>query len=253
MNSFAIRTPRKMGRLWRWTSRSRMDCSIQVTRRVPPRKSSIVAAQPFQFLTNNGGLIMAEEAVHKGVVVQVKSTDDPDVLHMVGSTEVKDADGDIIRVKGWDLKRYKNNPVIMWAHNYALPPIGKAVKIHKNVEQLQLEFWIRFSKDEFAQRIKGLYDEGIMKMSSVGFIVKERTALERNKDADPDEPVGWEFRKQELLELSCVPIGSNPEALARAISKGVTGEELKGLLYTVEHPEAMKSEIIELDEATIED
>src|SRR5687768_15281202 len=86
MNSFAIRTPRKMGRLWRWTSRSRMDCSIQVTRRVPPRKSSIVAAQPFQFLTNNGGLIMAEEAVHKGVVVQVKSTDDPDVLHMVGST-----------------------------------------------------------------------------------------------------------------------------------------------------------------------
>src|SRR5688572_32466802 len=42
----------------------------------------------------------------------------------VASDESTDAMGDVIRVKGWDLKRFKLNPVLLWAHDDSLPPVG---------------------------------------------------------------------------------------------------------------------------------
>ena len=47
--------------------------------------------------------------------------------------------------------------------------------------------------------------------------------------------VGYEYTKQELLEVSCVPIGMNPEALARAglapVELGRIGHLIAGLVH----------------------
>jgi len=50
---------------------------------------------------------------------------------------------------------------------------------------------------------------------------KEPTPL---KDADGNSTGGVEFNGQELLELSCVPVPANSNALARAVTKGVISE-----------------------------
>lgn len=188
---------------------------------------------------------------NKDMALAIDKTDDPDILHMVGSTEAKDADGDIIRVKGWDLSRYKQNPVFMFGHNYQMPPIGIAVKVVKNAKDKVLEFWIKFSKDEFAQRIKALYDEGVMRMSSVGFKPDMKKAKrlppEPGEEEMPEWTRGWEFNGQTLLELSAVPIGSNPEALARAVTKGIaTVEQLHALGLDASEGESIDA--FEIDE-----
>ena len=41
----------------------------------------------------------------------------------IASTSDIDRDDEVIEVTGWDLKNFKKNPVIMWAHNYSNPPI----------------------------------------------------------------------------------------------------------------------------------
>jgi hypothetical protein len=42
------------------------------------------------------------------------------------STGAVDRDNDTIAPDGWDLKDYKKNPVVLWAHNPSIPPIGKS-------------------------------------------------------------------------------------------------------------------------------
>ena len=44
------------------------------------------------------------------------------------SDETVDRMGDIIKVGGWDLKSYKQNPVVLWSHDGSrVPPIGRSV------------------------------------------------------------------------------------------------------------------------------
>ena len=46
------------------------------------------------------------------------------------STTAIDHDGDIVSPEGVNLSVYVKNPVVMWAHNYSQPPIGKAKEIN---------------------------------------------------------------------------------------------------------------------------
>nr|WP_282599866.1 HK97 family phage prohead protease [Paenibacillus dendritiformis] len=57
-----------------------------------------------------------------------------------------------------------------------------------------------------------LYKGGFMKATSVGFPVKE---------FEPRQGGGTLYKKQELLELSAVPVPANPEALKFAKSIGL--------------------------------
>ena len=70
-----------------------------------------------------------------------------------------------------------------------------------------------------------LYRGGFLNAVSVGFL-----PLEEPKplyDAD-GHMVGNEFTKQELLEISSVPVPANPSCLSKAIQKGIlTPEQAK--------------------------
>jgi hypothetical protein len=77
----------------------------------------------------------------------------------------------------------------------------------------------KFAPTAKAQEIRQLYDAGIIKATSVGFIEKERE--------------GNLITKAELLEFSFVSVPANPYALALAMAKEFSVNELvtKGILF----------------------
>jgi len=152
----------------------------------------------------------------KAEIVSKKIKADEGIVDaIVGSSNVLDRIGDIIDQAGWKLQNYKKtNPVILWGHNQKeeRPPIGKALKVwiqDKGEESAKLMFKVQFDlQDNFAKEIFRKVKDGFINTVSVGFLPMEWELM------DEDDPFsGRKYIKQELLELSFVPIPANPEAL----------------------------------------
>jgi len=133
------------------------------------------------------------------------------------STADMDRDGEVIDVSGWDLKNFKKNPVIMFAHDYRTLPIGRATKI--GIREGKLVNNVEFPPEgtyEFADIVERLVGAGFLKTESVGFMPKKW------EDGDGGEKTPRRtYTKQELLEISIVPVPSNPNALMNAVKEGV--------------------------------
>jgi len=121
-------------------------------------------------------------------------------FEVIASTEGMDRDGEVILVTAWDLKRFNENPVVLFGHDYWSFPIGAVTSIE--IVDGKLVAKGVFARTEQGQIARQLYDDGILKAVSVGFIVKNR---EGNK-----------ITEAELLELSFVPVPSNADALSLA-------------------------------------
>lgn len=150
----------------------------------------------------------------------VKNIDaDKRQVEFIISTASEDRYGDKVEVKGWDLKNYKANPVVLFGHMGNIPPIGKTVKIWKTKDALMAvaEFMPR-DISAFAHSIFRMYEEGYLRATSVGFRAKQYDLI---LDNDGDWTGGVHFLKQELLEFSAVPIPANPDALIAARQKGI--------------------------------
>lgn len=143
----------------------------------------------------------------KDVVLAVTRApgDAPGVIRFTASTGAEDRDGDTVAPDGWELSNFLANPVFLWAHRYDRPPIGKAVQITTGNSALVIDVQFDMA-DEFAAAMHRKYSEGYLNAVSVGF---------RPKAGAPrmDHPYGMAFTEQELLELSAVPVPSNPQAL----------------------------------------
>ena len=156
-----------------------------------------------KFLKENthGGKVSPQVEVFKSIDVQ------KDSFHWVMSTFDTDRDFEKVDPKGWNLKNYLANPVILWSHDYTIPAIGYAENVKA---ETVLEGDIVFNDKEFdefgwsiGQRVKA----GALRCGSVGFIAEEVEFLEA-KDRECD----LIFRKQELLEFSICCVPANPFA-----------------------------------------
>ena len=154
----------------------------------------------------------------------------------IASTADQDRDGEVIDVAGWDLKNFKKNPVIMFAHDYRTLPIGKATKI--GVRDGKLMNVVEFPPEgtyEFADTVQRLVDAGYLKTESVGFIPKKW------EDGDGGEKAPRRtYTKQELLEISIVPVPSNPNALMNAVKEGVITQKQFKSITELEEKETPK-------------
>lgn len=136
----------------------------------------------------------------------------------VGSDETEDSYGDIVRADGWDLRRYKKNPIVLFGHDARLP-IGISRKVA--VESKRLVHTIKLAAEgtsEFIDTLAKLMDQKIVRAVSVGFAPTKDPEVRRDKDGNF---LGFDFVGQELHELSVVSIPANPNALALAKSWGV--------------------------------
>jgi HK97 family phage prohead protease len=161
----------------------------------------------------------------------VKKVSDKDGMlsSVIGSDATVDRYGEIIDQTTWDLKSFKKNPVILWAHNLTMgedrPPIGKAVNVE--VKAGKLLFDIQFDmKDPFAADIWRKYKEKFLNAFSVGFI-SHKVEL-----ADGNEPPI--LKDNELLELSAVPVPANPAALQSLRAKSFAPRDFKTMVDEVE-------------------
>jgi HK97 family phage prohead protease len=153
-----------------------------------------------------------------------------------------DRDNEIIDVNGWDLKNFKKNPVIMYAHDYSTLPIGKATRI--GVKDNKLVNVVEFPPEgtyEFADTVQRLVDTGYLKTQSVGFVPKTW------EDGNGKEgSANRTYTKQELLEISIVPVPSNPNALRNAVKEGViTQKQLEGITKVEKKAKTSQEEIID--------
>lgn len=121
---------------------------------------------------------------------------------MVVSKEVADRDWETVKIAGIDLKSYKKNPVVLLDHSYKVENIvWKTTKIKVEDNSLVADFV--FASTPNGILAEKLYNEGLLKTSSIWFIVKQRNSQ--------DFAI---IEKSELLEWSLVAVPCNPEALS---------------------------------------
>ena len=122
-----------------------------------------------------------------------------------------DRDGERVDPAGWDLKAFKKNPVVQWAHDHKIPAIGKVVAPRVKDGELTGKIIFDSDNDEFARLIEGKVKGGIINTGSVGF---RSIAVELTEDKAKED--AWLIhRKQELMEFSLCNVPSNPAAMRR--------------------------------------
>lgn len=130
---------------------------------------------------------------------------------VVASTGDIDRHGDTVAPDGWRLDAYRANPVVLWAHDYRQPAIGRAPAVWRQDGSLLAS--IEFAPTDFARTVAALYQQGYQRGVSVGF---RPIRFEERRDARSGAFLGIRFLEQELLEISAVPVPANGNALLRA-------------------------------------
>ena len=93
-----------------------------------------------------------------------------------------------------DWTQYMRNPVVLWRHGFTDEglPIGRTLRLWRENGEIKAEF--EFAPDEFAQRVKKLWDQDFIRAATIRW--------------DPDEN-----GRPYLVEWSLTPIGADPDAL----------------------------------------
>ena len=150
------------------------------------------------------------EAVLTGIL-NTESANDEQWIPWIFSTFDNDRANERISLDGWELDRYQENPVVLWAHCHWIPAIG----IARNVAARdRLAGENRFNDrdfDEFGWSIGERVKAGVIRAGSVGIIVKEIEWVDHKKN--PEEECDLIIRRKELLEFSVCNVPMNPFAL----------------------------------------
>lgn len=128
-----------------------------------------------------------------------------------------DRDVERIDPDGWDLKAYRKNPVVLWAHNIWVPAIGKLSGVKVSEGKLQGKVTLDSSEvDPFAGMIAQKVANGTISAGSVGYrSTKVEFPQQNEEDKQRGERARLISRKQELYEFSICNVPSNPTALVQ--------------------------------------
>lgn len=161
------------------------------------------------------------ESIVKTYATAIKQLEgDTRQMHFLISTDSVDRDNDILDPKGWQLDRYKTNPIIAWAHDYKSLPVAKCVSIAQTPKGLEAtaEFPAK-GIYPFADTVYDMLKGGFLNATSVGF-----TPIDYEQAHDRK---GFNFKKQELTEFSIVPIPANPDALVQQRAVGLPDAQVR--------------------------
>lgn len=152
-------------------------------------------------------------------------------LEVIGSKEVPDRHGDIVKINGIDASFWMKNPVVPFAHKYDALPVAMGVGIKFDGDEMIMK--LQFTPEDlydFGYKVFKMFESGFLRAVSIGFIPV--------KMAWDDELKANIIEKSELLEVSVVPVPANQEALVKAYDIMSKDEE-----ETEEEPE--KEEVTE--------
>lgn len=169
------------------------------------------------------------ETRYKQFIVESKILDNGSYEAVI-TTTAKDRQGEIVVSTGVDVSSYMRNPVVLFAHDYAQPPVARTLSLTTSEEGITAQFM--FPERGISQRadeIHDLWDAHFLNAVSIGFI-----PLEWGKDETPT------ITKSELLEFSIVPIPANQEALRLALQE-VDAAVKEGRVLSKVHRELVQS------------
>ena len=186
----------------------------------------LVEAAEFKTEISDGDTDRDDLGLKKTYVTEVKAVAGEDLtLAFTISDGDVDRDRDTISPKGWDLKSFRKNPVVLFAHDSRQPPIAQATKIGLE-DKTRLVAHAKFTPEDlnpFGFMIFRMFEQRFMRATSVGFLP---TKYEWVED-DEERRGGIDFLKQELLEFSAVPVPANPRALIQAHELGINTAPLR--------------------------
>lgn len=228
----------------------------------------IISATQFKTWNRGRNLTRSAIAVRKQMIAPAEPMGgELRALRFTISTGSVDREQDVIAITGWDLKNYLRNPVVLWGHDAARLPIGRAfdVAIEDSALKASIEFIPADTPEGglFAESVYRLARSGFIAATSVGFRpLKWDFTRDPTRGADDWFP-GIDFEEQELVELSVVTVPANPEALMDAPAPGegtaiasdtppVTGEEVTAFNEEQTRARARRRRALQLALATAE-
>lgn len=153
------------------------------------------------------------------------ASDSERVATFVFSDNSVDRYGDTIDARGWVLDSFLANPVALFGHDSGSVEnvIGKARNVRVQGDRLigEIEF-MEASVNPAAEAVYQMVKGGYLNAVSVGFMPLD-WALAKDKSRQG----GIDFKKQELMEISIVPIPANANALVQARAAGIDVDRLK--------------------------
>ena len=180
-------------------------------------KRTIVSEQKFRDEAK-AGAAPADASLRKAFITECKAAEDQArAIDFTISTASVDRMGDTIAVNGWRLENYRKNPVVLWAHDSSMLPVGRATNVR--VEEGKLK-----ARAEFAPASVSPMADSVYEMLKLGFLSATSVGFAPIKYAFSEEAgrkFGIDFLEQELLEFSVVPIPANAEALIEARAAGI--------------------------------
>lgn len=181
------------------------------------------------------------------IKAEITKADDGSFI-AIASTNRVDRHNEVVDNNGWDLKAFKKNPVILWAHDHTEPAIGVSKKTWVEGVGKKARLMIQpvlHDVTEKARAIKQLVEMGVINSLSVGF-----------KPLESQD--GVTFDKNELLEVSMVNVPANSDAMMLAYKglkkEGIDDEIIKEIGIPVElidTIEKMDNRIDELNETLV--
>ena len=188
------------------------------------------------------------EFIRKGIVPEdVKFEENENASIDWINTIRRDRDNEIVHPKGAILDDYRQNPVVVWSHDYKSLPIGRNQWIKTNDQGLiaKTEYYVdKELPQDMGARVWRYRKAGFPLGKSIGFIplsaieshsFKKIDLKELNLKEEDLDGVERIYDKWIMLEYSDTPIPSNPGAIQIALAKGlVSEEEAKNLGYNIE-------------------
>lgn len=168
--------------------------------------------------------------LRREIDVELRSIDEAErSFEVVASTESLDSHGDVMK-QFWDLSRYQKNGVVLWNHNIsarwgddpeAALPIGRAENVRVEGKKLLAKLFLLKGDEKTEPLVDKIWrrvQQKVLKGVSVGFRAGQVVAI-TNAAGDVDHyELGSKERPNELREISLVPMGSNPDAVAKSIA-----------------------------------
>lgn len=154
------------------------------------------------------------------------------VLEAVVTTSAEDRHGENILTDGIDTKRYMENPVVLYGHDYYGLPIGKTIKLTEQKNKMKARFQLATDILPFAKTVYDMVKAGYINAVSIGGIVKRWSDDYRT------------IEEMEMLEFSIVSIPANPEALVTGRSfQEATGKTFDQ--FKQEYQEAVDKNVLD--------
>jgi HK97 family phage prohead protease len=148
------------------------------------------------------------------ITLQAKVKKEGNTIPVIASNETPDRHGEVLSHQAWDLAEFKRAPRMLVDHAYETSKIVGAWR-NPRVEEKQLVMEPDFHDiTQLARETKQMVEEGYLDTVSVGLLLHYEEKANDKGEAEMNV-------RYELLEVSWVAVGANPDA---RIKKGMAEE-----------------------------